>query len=169
VHFKSRDLKKLHKFGTFWHHFIYSEKGLHAAAICQDDENTFTTHLLLPMDVDHESIDSHEAVYRCLGGMGGPFKIEIEEILVRSTYRHSIAVARTYRSRLGRVFLAGDSAHQNIPTGGYGMNMVRSHKLASIAQDQSKFEIGYRGRFRYRLETLCCTPRQSRSEPTELV
>jgi len=96
-----------------------------AAAICQDDKDTFTIHLLLPPDTDHESIDSHDAVYRALGGNGDPFKIEIDEILVRSTYKHSIAVARNYHSPGGRVYLAGDSAHQNIPTGGYGMNMVR--------------------------------------------
>ncbi|OQU95836.1 FAD binding domain-containing protein isoform 1 [Cladophialophora immunda] len=123
VHFKSRDLDKLFKLGRFWHLFICNEHGLGSAAISQDDEYIFTTHLLLPVDVDHEKIDTHDAVYQALGGMGGPFKVEIDEILVRSAYRHSIAVARDYRSRLGKVFLAGDSAHQNIPTGGYGMNM----------------------------------------------
>lgn len=124
VHFRSRDLEKLFKMSRFWHLFIFNEQGLSGAAISQDDEYIFTTHLLLPLDAEHEQIDSHEAVYAALGGMGGPFKIEIDEILVRSTYRYSIAVARTYRSRLGKVFFAGDSAHQNIPTGGYGMNMV---------------------------------------------
>jgi FAD-dependent monooxygenase len=51
------------------------------------------------------------------------YKIKIDEILVRSTYRPSIAVARKYISPKSTIFLAGDSAHQNIPTGGYGMNM----------------------------------------------
>ncbi|KAH7085896.1 FAD-binding domain-containing protein [Paraphoma chrysanthemicola] len=93
VHFKSRDLK------------------------------IFTTHLLLPLDAEHESINSYDAVYRTLGGAGEPFEVAIDEITVRSAYRHSVAVARSYRSPGGRVFLAGDSAHQNVPTGGYGMNM----------------------------------------------
>lgn len=124
IHFKSKDLGNLFKFGHFWHLFIYNQIGLHAAAISQNDEDIFTTHLLLPLDADNESIDSHDAVYRALGGMGPPFRIEIDEILVRSAYRHSIAVARTYRSSYGKIYLAGDSAHQNIPTGGYGMNMV---------------------------------------------
>lgn len=110
--------------GRFWHLFIFNEHGFGSAAISQDDQYTFTTHLLLPLDADHENINSHDAAYQALGGMGGPYKFDIDEVLVRSTYRHSIAVARAYRSRLGRVFLAGDSAHQNIPTGGYGMNMV---------------------------------------------
>lgn len=76
------------------------------------------------MEVDHNTIGTHEAAYRAIGGLGGPYEFEIDEVLVRSTYRHSIAVARRYRSSKGKIFLAGDSAHQNIPTGGYGMNMV---------------------------------------------
>ncbi|KAF4950236.1 hypothetical protein FGADI_8324 [Fusarium gaditjirri] len=122
VHFKSTDLSNLFKFGRFWYLFIFNDAGLHAAAICQDDKDVFTTHLLLPLDADHGSIDSHDAVYKALGGLRGPFKVNIDEILVRSAYRHSIAVARSYRSSGGKVFLAGDSAHQNIPSGGYGMN-----------------------------------------------
>lgn len=55
--------------------------------------------------------------------MHEPYEIKIDEILVRSTYRPSIAVAQKYASPNLRVLLAGDSAHQNIPTGGYGMNM----------------------------------------------
>jgi FAD-dependent monooxygenase len=92
--------------------------------ISQDDEYVFTTHLLLPMEVDHTTIGAHEGAYKAVGGMGGLYEFEIDEVLVRSTYRHSIAIARRYQSSKGNVFLAGDSAHQNIPTGGYGMNMV---------------------------------------------
>ena len=58
-----------------------------------------------------------------LGGLDKPYSIHIDEILVRSTYRPSIAIARSYAGPKGRVFLAGDAAHQNVPTGGYGMNM----------------------------------------------
>lgn len=41
---------------------------------------------------------------------------------MRSTYRPSIAVARSLSGPRMRIFLAGDAAHQNVPTGGYGMN-----------------------------------------------
>ncbi|KIW24252.1 uncharacterized protein PV07_09980 [Cladophialophora immunda] len=104
VHFESHDLDRLFKLRRFWHLFVCNEQGLGSAAISQDYGHIFTTHLLLPMDADHESIDSHDAVYRSLGGMNGPYKVDIDKIK-------------------GKVFLAGDSAHQNIPTGGYGMNM----------------------------------------------
>src|SRR5579885_2729443 len=42
------------------------------------------------------------------------------EILVANPWTPHLLVAETYRQ--GRVFLAGDAAHQYIPTGGYGMN-----------------------------------------------
>ncbi|TVY34893.1 FAD-dependent monooxygenase [Lachnellula occidentalis] len=123
VHFKSKDLARLQKQGQFWHIFVVKEGGMGGAIIAQDEVDTWTTHLFLPLDADHESISSEEAVYRVLGGMGGRYEIKIDEIIVRSTYRPNVAVSRSYSALNGRVFLAGDSAHQNIPTGGYGMNM----------------------------------------------
>jgi FAD-dependent monooxygenase len=116
-------LTRLHKQGQFWHIFFFTEGGqLSSAIIAQDEVDTWTTHLFLPLDMDESSVDSHEAVYKALGGLHGPYHIEIDEILVRSTYRPNIAMARRWISDHGRVFLAGDAAHQNIPTGGYGMN-----------------------------------------------
>ncbi|KAJ5532324.1 FAD binding domain-containing protein [Penicillium frequentans] len=124
VHFKSRDLTRLHKQGRFWHTFLLGVSGeFEAAIISQDEKDTWTTHLFLPLDAEPEKIDSYDAVYRVLGGLYGPYRIEIDEILVRSIWRPNIAVARTWVGSTGRVFLAGDAAHQNIPTGGYGMNM----------------------------------------------
>lgn len=79
-------------------------------------------HYALPPGTDPSTISSEEAVYALLGGIGEPYKIKIDEILVRSTYRPSIAVARSFSGPKMRVFLAGDAAHQNVPTGGYGMN-----------------------------------------------
>ncbi|KAH7131825.1 FAD-binding domain-containing protein [Dendryphion nanum] len=124
IHFKSKDLSRLHKHGRFWHYFTVSEgHGLHGAAIAQDEVDTWTTHLFMPVDQDVEHLTSDEVVATALGGASGPYPIKIDEVLVRSTYRPHIAVARTYASQKKRVFLAGDSAHQNVPTGGYGMNM----------------------------------------------
>lgn len=80
-------------------------------------------HLFLPLDVDTDKIESRAAIYRALGGLYEEFHIDIDEILVRSVWRPNIAVTRSWHSPHYRCFLAGDSAHQNIPTGGYGMNM----------------------------------------------
>ena len=125
MHFKSRDLTRLYKQGHFWHLFILSYQGaISGACICQDEVDTFTVHLFLPLGTDTSTtLSSEDAVATALGGDGGQYPIKIDEILVRSTYRPHIAVARKYCSPKGRVYLAGDSAHQNIPTGGYGMNM----------------------------------------------
>lgn len=121
MHFKSEDLTRLHAQGRFWHIFFLGGEGLSSSIISQNEKDVWTTHLLLPMEEDCSAIGSEEAVYRALGGQHGPYKIKIDEILVRSTYRPNIAIARAYSGFDGHVFLAGDAAHQNIPTGGYGM------------------------------------------------
>lgn len=118
VHFKSRDLSALHKQGRFWHIF-FTHGGV---AISQNEEDVWTIHLPVPLDVDVNSLDAEKAVAEVLGGSMGPRPIKIDEILVHSMWQPSIAVAERYNSDSLRVFLSGDSAHQNIPTGGYGMN-----------------------------------------------
>jgi len=124
VHFKSRDLTRLHKQGQFWHLFTITEPGVFGGAIiAQDEVDTWTCHYVLPPGTDASAIDSKEAVYTVLGGLNGSYEVEIDELLVRSVWTPVIAVARNYASPSHRVFLAGDAAHQNIPTGGYGMNM----------------------------------------------
>ncbi|KAJ9145036.1 FAD-binding domain containing protein [Pleurostoma richardsiae] len=124
VHFKSRDLTRLHKQGRFWHIFLLGKSGgFEAAIISQDEKEIWTVHHFLPLDAEPEKIDSHDAVYQVLGGLYGPYKIRIDEILVRSVWRPNIAVTRTWSNSSLQIFLAGDAAHQNIPTGGYGMNM----------------------------------------------
>ncbi|KAG8158507.1 hypothetical protein KVR01_011629 [Diaporthe batatas] len=122
IHFKSGDVSRLFRQGHFWHLFILKNGEFGGAAISQDSKEIFTIHFPIPPGVDPSTISSEEAVYTLLGGIHGPFKINIDEILVRSTYRPSIAVARSFSGPEMRVFLAGDAAHQNIPTGGYGMN-----------------------------------------------
>ncbi len=118
VHFKSRDLSRLHRQGQFWHIFFTSGHVI----ISQDEIDTWTAHTPLPLDFDVDTIDPEQAVYRVLGGSKAPYPIKIDEILVTSTWRPNICIAEKYISPKGRVFLAGDAAHQNIPTGGYGMN-----------------------------------------------
>ncbi|KAK5413707.1 hypothetical protein LTR06_005134 [Exophiala xenobiotica] len=120
VHFKSKDLGRIHRQGQFWH--IFFTNG--SAIIAQDEVDTWTVHTPVPLDFDVSSIDPKEAVYRVLGGSVGPYPIEIDEVLVTSSWRPNICLADRYISQGGRVFLSGDAAHQNIPgrTGGYGMN-----------------------------------------------
>jgi len=123
VHFKSTDLSRLQKQGQFWHIFFIRDGQMGGAIIAQDEIDTWTVHLFFSLEADHSSMSSEDVIYTVLGGMGGKYEIKIDQILVRSTYRPIIAVARSYTALNGRLFLAGDAAHQNIPTGGYGMNM----------------------------------------------
>ncbi|KAI8931147.1 hypothetical protein NX059_011500 [Plenodomus lindquistii] len=118
IHFKSRDLTRLHKQGQFWH--IFFTHG--AVIISQDEVDTWTVHIPRPVGTDISSIDPVEAVHKALGTKDQPYSIKIDEILVTSIWRPNICIADRYTSDKGRVFLSGDAAHQNIPTGGYGMN-----------------------------------------------
>ncbi|KAF9890429.1 hypothetical protein FE257_005834 [Aspergillus nanangensis] len=118
IHFKSRDLGRLQRQGQFWHIFFTTGH----VCIAQDEKDTWTIHCPIPLGADVTDIDPREAIYTALGGEFAPFKIDVDEILVTSTWRPNICIAKRYISDKARVFLAGDSAHQNIPTGGYGMN-----------------------------------------------
>jgi 2-polyprenyl-6-methoxyphenol hydroxylase-like FAD-dependent oxidoreductase len=111
VHFKSRDLTALHAQGQFWHIFFTTP----ATIISQDEVDTWTLQRYFPLDFDPSTLDSEEIVTAALGRA-----IEIDRILVTSVWQGHLLVADRYRT--GRVFLAGDAVHQNIPTGGYGMN-----------------------------------------------
>ncbi|KAL2809428.1 FAD binding domain-containing protein [Aspergillus granulosus] len=120
IHFKSRDLSRLHSQGQFWHIFMTTGDVI----ISQNEKDTWTVHRAIPLDADISKIGPREAVYAALAGENQPqpYHIDIDEVLVTSTWRPNICVAARYTSDKQRVFLAGDSAHQNIPTGGYGMN-----------------------------------------------
>ncbi|KIY03003.1 uncharacterized protein Z520_01469 [Fonsecaea multimorphosa CBS 102226] len=118
VHFKSRDLSRIQRQGQFWHIYFTSGQVL----ISQDEVDTWTCHTPLPLDFDVSTLDPKETVYKALGGSREPWPITIDEVLVMSTWRPNIYIAEKYISPKGRVFLSGDAAHQNIPTGGYGMN-----------------------------------------------
>ncbi|KAH8893625.1 hypothetical protein GQ53DRAFT_780432 [Thozetella sp. PMI_491] len=118
VHFKSRDLTALQKYGQFWHIFLTAGSGI----IAQDEVDTWTVHWPMPLGTDWETLSPEKVIYDALGGSSSPYPIKIDQILVKSTWRPNIYVAERFASSSRRIFICGDAAHQNIPTGGYGMN-----------------------------------------------
>lgn len=114
VHFKSRDLAALHTHGQFWH-MIFVGGGV-GALIAQDERDTWTLQTSAITDgVRTEDIDKQELLDKICGR-----HLEVDEVLQSSVWQPNVLVANHYR--VGRLFVAGDAAHEVIPTGGYGLN-----------------------------------------------
>ncbi|MEQ8699671.1 MAG: FAD-dependent monooxygenase [Bauldia litoralis] len=107
VHFRSRDKSILEPWGPAWHY----QSPVHGTLISQDGRERYTLHSFAP---DGAEPDPYATVRRFVGR---DFDFEL---LQDPVWFNNLLVAERYRER--RVFLAGDSAHQYIPTGGYGMN-----------------------------------------------
>jgi 2-polyprenyl-6-methoxyphenol hydroxylase-like FAD-dependent oxidoreductase len=109
IHFRSDARDVLQAFGVAWHY--QTDKG---TLIAQDDTDTWTLQTRPPAGADPAAIDPDPILD---AWVGRPFA---REILVANPWFTHLLLAERYQA--GRVFLAGDAAHQYIPTGGYGMN-----------------------------------------------
>ncbi|MDP1751216.1 MAG: FAD-dependent monooxygenase, partial [Reyranella sp.] len=109
VHFRSEARELLQAFGIAWHY--QTDRG---TLIAQDDKDTWTLQTRPPPGVDPAAVDPN-AILDAWAGRAFP-----REILVANPWFTHLLLAERYQD--GRVFLAGDAAHQYIPTGGYGMN-----------------------------------------------
>jgi hypothetical protein len=112
VHFKSKELAEKRAFGPFWH-VGFPDGGL---MMDQDGIDTFTLHQIYPPDVDRTKIDPKEAVYTAIGGPGGHWKVNIDEVMVNSIWQPKVGCVRSFSSENRRVFLAGDSGACLIPS-----------------------------------------------------
>lgn len=109
VHFRSTDTDLLQRWGTTWHY----QNGT-GTVIAQNDKDTWTLQAWLPPGDDGSDWQAEQVLETWMGG-----KFDYEILAANPWYAHFV-VAREYVK--GRAVLAGDSAHQFIPTGGYGMN-----------------------------------------------
>jgi hypothetical protein len=82
--------------------------------VSRDEEATWTGTVHLADD-RARALDPVAYMYQCLGA-----EFRVDEVLDVVEWEGRLAVSDSYRS--GRVFLAGDSAHQFYPTGGHGAN-----------------------------------------------
>lgn len=132
VHFRSTDIDVLQRWGPAWHY----QSPVHGVLICQDDKEMWTLQAPIPADTDPADIDPSDLLTAFLGT-----RIDAE-ILQANPWVAHLLVADQYRG--GRVFLAGDSAHQYIPTGGYGMNTGVGDAF-DLAWKLAAFEQGWGG------------------------
>src|SRR6201996_3343308 len=109
IHFRSDSRGLLQAFGPAWHY-----QSALGTLIAQDDVNTWTLQTRPPPGVDPAAIDPGPLLSKWAG------RGFTRSILVANPWFTHLLLAERYQA--GRVFLAGDAAHQYIPTGGYGMN-----------------------------------------------
>lgn len=110
THFRSDARHVLQRWGVTWHY-----QSAFATLIAQDDRDTWTLQSRFPPGVEVPERVDPSALLRAFAGCDFP-----HVVLVANHWTPHLLVAESYGA--GRVFLAGDAAHQYIPTGGYGMN-----------------------------------------------
>jgi 2-polyprenyl-6-methoxyphenol hydroxylase-like FAD-dependent oxidoreductase len=104
THFRSTATEVLQRWGVAWHY-----QSIAGTLIAQNDREIWTLQTRWPEGVAPEAVDAHELLLRFAG-------CDFDcEILVAKAWTPHFVVAESYGT--GRVFLAGDSAHQYIPTG----------------------------------------------------
>lgn len=119
IHFKSHDLSLLHRQGRFWHLFLATG----AVLISQDEADEWTCHTPVPIDTDVSKLDPLETLRKSISdSFETSLPLSVDKILVSSFWRPGVYLSSQYASPQKRIYLAGDAAHQTIPTGGYGMN-----------------------------------------------
>lgn len=113
VFFRSRDLRARTPLGDalFWWILNHEVRGVFIAL---DGRELYTYHQLVDLDLDIHHVDPVALVRQAAGA-----DIEVELHAINPWQAHQL-VAHRYRA--GRIFLVGDSAHLNQPTGGFGMN-----------------------------------------------
>jgi len=112
VFFRCPGLLKKAGLEAFRHYYIAGERG--GLLIPQDDLQRWAFHFPLAPDTDASGLDPVAEVSDRLG-----LDLDIDVLYAAPWHAH-LLVADRYGE--GRVFLAGDAAHQYIPTGGFGLN-----------------------------------------------
>jgi len=113
VFFRSKDLREttIHGDALFWWVVNHELRGVFIAL---DGRELYTWHQIVDLDLDLRNVDPVALVRKAAGA-----DIDVQIEAVNPWQAHQL-VANRYRA--GRIFLVGDAAHLNQPTGGFGMN-----------------------------------------------
>ena len=147
LHFRSRDYDLLRRHGVAWHY----QSPVHGTVIAQDDDQYWTMLRPIPPGEDADSVNPEGHLRDSVGQ-----DFDFELLQANPWYAH-LLVANSFGHN--RIWLAGDSAHQVIPTGGYGMNTgvadaaALAWKFAAMLQGWGGENL-LLGHFRYILGTF---------------
>jgi len=115
-YFRSKDFLKIHGKGLGNLYFVFAPDSFGVFTAIDGAELWSFQYYFLDHSKTTEAIDAREVLTRAVGR---PFDFTLH---ATTHWHHHQSVARRWRSMQGRVFLAGDSAHLFVPTGGVGMN-----------------------------------------------
>jgi 2-polyprenyl-6-methoxyphenol hydroxylase-like FAD-dependent oxidoreductase len=115
VVFRAESLASRMRFGNAVHYWVLNptQPGLVGRLNLVDE----WWCVIMGISAEQGAIDPARLVHNLIGDGEEPIAIEV---LATDPWRARMQVADTYRS--GRIFLAGDAAHQNPPWGGHGFN-----------------------------------------------
>tara|TARA_R110002072_G_scaffold60110_2_gene152935 strand:- start:150 stop:1316 length:1167 start_codon:yes stop_codon:yes gene_type:complete len=114
--FESQDVMRFHRQHQAMMYWLYGADGFWGQFIAVDGRGLWRLSMITPeLVTDIDSFDAHTWIRKALGS--DDIEYDLKSILPWERHRR---VADRYHA--GRVFIAGDAAHQYSPTGGLGMN-----------------------------------------------
>ena len=114
--FESQDVMRFHRKHQAMMYWLYGADGFWGQFIAVDGRGLWRLSMITPeLITDTDSFDAHKWIRKALGS--DDISYDLKSILPWERHRR---VADRYH--VGRVFIAGDAAHQYSPTGGLGMN-----------------------------------------------
>jgi len=114
--FESQDVMRFHRKHQAMMYWLYGADGFWGQFITVDGRGLWRLSMITPeLITDTDSFDAHKWIRKALGS--DDITYDLKSILPWERHRR---VADRYH--VGRVFIAGDAAHQYSPTGGLGMN-----------------------------------------------
>ncbi len=119
-----------------------SNNNINALTVCLNGKGDFALHAFLPASSTDEEVQKFVQNPKwCIESALGSSDLPIEVYSVSGYNMHALM---TTKFRVGRCFLAGDSAHQWLPAGGLGLNTGLSD-VADLAWKLEALLKGYGG------------------------